>query len=602
MHRPLLIAALICLNTVGGAASAAGADVQWPRYNNDYAGQRFSPLADITPANVTKLAKSCTLRLGDDGPFETGPIVIDGTMFVTTTHTTVALDATDCVVRWRSVYAPEEKEAWAVNRGAAYLDGRIYRGTGDGRFLALDAKTGAELWRVKLGDPTHGEAISAAPIAWNGMVFIGMAVGDMGNRGRVLALDAATGKTVWQFNTIPMGDEFGAETWKSREAALIGGGATWSSYSLDEATGELLFPVGNPAPMLNNAVRPGDNLFTDSVVAVDAKTGKLKWWHQMIAADYHDWDMGAAPILYKTKDGVDMVAGGSKDGNLYGIDQSTHKLAFRSAVTTLKNVDKPITPEGVSVCPGVMGGVEWNGPAFDPGRDSLFVGAVDWCAVFKPKQGDNDVMASTGGHFEQDASATGWVTALDPKIGSIKWRYHSPTPMVAGVTPTASGLVLTGDVGGNLIALDSETGKSLLQLPLGGSVAGGVVTYSIAGKQYVAATAGNVSKITFASATGTPTIVIMALNAGPSHDVKVAGLDQDQPHDGAGIYKANCTTCHGANGQGANAPSLVGIGKRLSAAAVAEQIKFPRKVMPKLYPSPLSVEDVAAVTAYIRGF
>src|SRR5262249_2119712 len=186
----------------------------WPTYNNDYDGRRFSPAKQITRANVATLKRVWEAQLGDAGSFHSGPIVIGTTIYVTTAHTTVALDATNCTIRWRHVYKPEQQEVYAVNRGAAYLDGRLFRGTADGRIFALDAATGKVIWQIKAGDPGVGEFFSAAPIAWNGTVFIGAAGGDWGIRGFMLALDAKTGKEKWRFYTIPMGSEQGAESWK----------------------------------------------------------------------------------------------------------------------------------------------------------------------------------------------------------------------------------------------------------------------------------------------------------------------------------------------------------------------------------------------------
>jgi len=614
--------------TPRAAAESIVREESWPGYNNGFDGQRYSSLNEINTRNVASLRRICTLRLGDQGAFETGPLVIDDTMYVTTARTTVALDAVRCTVRWRQVHRPDQVEAWTVNRGAAYLDGRLFRGTSDGRVLALDAKTGALLWKTKVGEPEKGEAVPSAPIAWNGKVYVGMAVGDYGTRGRMLALDAASGAIVWTFHTIPMGKERGADTWKTGESAAKGGGATWSSYTLDTARGEVLVPVANPSPMLDAAARRGDNLFTNSLVALDARTGALKWWYQLIPADWHDWDLGAAAVLYKTPQGRELVAMGSKDGNVYAIDRKTRKLLFKTPVTTLKNIDVPFTAAGVEVCPGVMGGVEWNGPAFDPVRNQLYVGAVDWCATFLTGQTKmpNGEVAPIGGIFKQGNVAEGWVTALDAVSGKPRWQYHSASPIVAGVTPTAGGVVFTGDIEGNFLALESATGKLLFKQATGGSVAGGVVTYSVAGRQYVATTSGNISKITFAASSGSPAIMVFALNSSGQTEAQVdaeqtqsigqSGAGQAQGANGAdsagqpaadgaapgrSLYASSCSACHGMRGEGSSGPALTGIHARLTPAQVIDRIKSPRGVMPKLYPSPLAEADVTAVAAYVGG-
>ena len=499
----------------GGEARAGTAlPGPWPTYNRGYDGQRFSPLTQITAANVGSLKRVCEAELGDPGAFHSGIIVIGNILYVATPHTTVALDASDCSVRWQNVYKPEQDEVYSVNRGVAYLDGRIFRGTADGRVFALDAKTGERLWIVKAGDPLHGEFFSSAPIAWKGLVFIGAAGGDWGIRGYVLALDAKTGHERWRFHTIPMGSEPGADSWQSPDTASRGGGGMWTTYTLDPAKGELFVPVGNPAPDYAPDTRPGSNLYTDSFVVLNALTGKLKWYHQFEGNDGTDYDLGAAPVLYDGRDGAKLVVAGSKDGNLYGFDRATHEQLFKTAVTTIRNPGARPTPAGVVACPGPLGGVEWNGPAIDPKTRAIYVGAVDWCFTFvsgtpdyKPGGLYFGTSQKPGGPGVGDPS--GWVTKVDGLTGATLWRYHADAPVVAGVTPTAGGVVLTGDLNGNLLALDTSSGNLLYKYNTGGGIAGGVVTYEVDGTQYVATTSGNVSRMTFTGTTGVPKIIIL---------------------------------------------------------------------------------------------
>lgn len=505
--------------TTGAASgSATVANANWAAYNNDPASTRYSSLAEITTQNVASLKPLCEIRLGEEGAFESGPVVIGDTMFVTTPHTTVALNATNCAVIWRSVDQPKQKDVFPVNRGVAYLDGRLFRGTPDGRLLALDAKSGKVLWDVQAGDPKIGEFLSSAPIAWNGMIFTGVAGSDWGVRGHMMAFDATTGKEKWRFYTVPMGNDAGADSWKIPETARRGGGAQWTSYTLDPQSGELFVPVANPAPDFAPESRPGDNLYTNSVVVLDANTGQLKWYYQLTPNDGFDWDLGAAPMLYTAPDGRARVALGSKDGYVYAVDRGSHKQAFRTAVTTIEVPKTPPTAQGVHACPGPLGGVEWNGPAYDPQTKMIYAGTVDWCAEYKSTK----TPTYTPGQFYFGTSyspgaadtASGWVTALDAGSGAVKWKFHAPQPVISGVTPTAGGVVFVGDVAGNFYAFDAATGKALLTYPTGGGIAGGVITYGIGGKQYVATTSGNVSRTTFKT-TGSPTIIIMALN-GPA--------------------------------------------------------------------------------------
>jgi len=584
----------------------------WPTYNNGYDGQRYSPAKSITPENVGTLKRVCEAHLGDAGSFHSGLIVIGRTLYVTTAHTTVALDAANCAIRWRHVYKPEQDEVYAVNRGVAYLDGHIFRGTADGRVIALDAKTGKQLWLVKAGDPLNGDFFSSAPIAWKGLVFIGAAGSDWGTRGYVLALDARTGREKWRFHTVPMGSEPGADSWKDPKTAAHGGGGMWTSYTLDTTTGELFVPVGNPAPDYAPDRRPGANLYTDSLVVLDARTGRLRWYHQFTSNDGLDYDFGAAPALYTGGTGAKLLAAGSKDGNLYGLDRSTHEVLFKTPVTTIENAGAPPTPEGVRACPGPLGGVEWNGPAVDPRSRAIYVGAVDFCFLYKAAS-DTPEYKPAGLYFGTTATpiggadtARGWIHAVDGDTGSTLWKYQAEAPVVAGVTPTAGGVVFTGDLSGNLLALDAKTGAELYKLNTGGAVAGGVITYETKGKQYVATTSGNVSRMTFQT-TGAPKVVILTTGVA-KEDPKIVAVAEDAPRPsaagpgerGKAVFAQYCGACHGKAGEGGVGPALKGEAAKKNAEQVAAFIKNPKSPMPKLYPAPLSDEDVHEVAAFVE--
>lgn len=594
------------MQSADAALRGALANDPWPSYNRTLDGQRYSPLNEITAGNVSRLKPVCEFGMGEEGGFQTGPVVIGDTMFLTTAHTTVAMNATTCAPIWRSIDTARTNDPFPINRGVAYLNGRVYRGSPGGRLVALSSSTGQMVWEQSVANGSVGEFLSSAPIAWNGMVFIGLAGGDWGIRGAMMAFDAVTGQQRWKFYTIPIGSERGADTWKVPETAHRGGGAMWTSYTLDPATSELFVPVGNPAPDLNPAVRPGDNLFSNSVVVLDANTGALKWWYQAVANDGYDWDMSAAPALYATSSGARRVAIAGKEGMLASVDRTTQAPSFKIPITTILNADKDPTPDGIRACPGVLGGVQWNGPAFDPSSQTLYVGSVDWCATYTPGAQEyiaGQLYMGTGYKPDPLEQATGWIHAVNGDDGSVRWKKKMTHPMVAGVTPTAGGVLFTGDIDGNFYAFDAATGNELFKYRSDGSIAGGVVTYSVSGRQYVTFTSGNVSRGTF-DTKGSPKVVVMALDAPETSlysvvlpEVNGKGLVSQQPPlvRGEMVFAGFCAACHGARGEQGVAAS-----KKRTIEALAAFIRNPTGMMPRLYPAPLDDAEVVAVATYVR--
>jgi PQQ-dependent dehydrogenase (methanol/ethanol family) len=599
-----LIACTLAAAFVRAQEATPGA--QWLTVNNRLDGQRFSPLKEITPANAARLREACRVQIDGPTTFHAGLIVADGVLYTNTGRETVALDATTCAVHWKYSYLPEEERFSPSNRGLAVLDGRVFRGTGDARLIALDAATGKLLWKNVIGSPRLGEGATAAPLAWQGVVYMGISGSEAGARGRVMAYDAASGRELWRFNTIPRGTERGAETWKRPASAKTGGGGVWGAMSLDVTTGELFVPVGNPWPDLDRAYRPGANLFTDSLVVLDARTGALKWWYQVAPADWQDFDLVAAPVLYRDSKYNDIVAFGGKDGYVTGIDRDTHRLVFRTPVTTFEGAPKGPTPEGTRLCPGYAGGVEWNGPTLDRLNNVLVTGSVDACFIAKSAVSHySPNQVAFGGTVQPDGPLTGWVTALDAETGVVRWRYHTEKPVVAAVTPTAGGVTFTGDLAGNLLVFDSKTGELVHKVQTGGALAGGVITYEAAGKQYVAFSSGNVSRMAF-GALGVPTVVVMALDAAPGRQAAAPASHATSTPAGAPnvasgrrLYSQVCTACHGTDGDMIADHKLSVAGRQDQALTIAF-IKDPKPPMPKLYPDLLSEQNVVDVTAYLR--
>ncbi len=486
-------------------------DSEWRSYNHRLSGVRYSDLSQINVDNVSRLEEVCRLELAPMGSLSAGPILVDGRLYVTTDDMTLAINAQDCSLIWRAQYVPEQAEVLPNNRGVAYGAGRLYRGTGDGRLVSYDARTGREVWRKKIGDPLIGEFASAAPVAWKGMVFMGLSGGELGVRARMMAFDAASGRKLWTFDLIPGPGQTGAGTWAG-DSWKHGGGATWSSYSIDEKTGELFVSVDNPAPAFAGQSRAGDNLFTDSLVALDARTGRLRWHVQLLKHDRRDYGASAPAVLMSVRD-RSLIAQGSKDGHLYIIDRRTHRVVSRTAVTTVSDGDAEPTPQGTVVCPGISGGFLYNSPSFDPRTDVLISGTVDWCSTlyldpapptYAPRQ------EFAGGRQEHVGAGSGWVTSISAATGKVLWTFHTAAPVFAAVTSTAGGVTFTGDHAGRLYAFRTADGALLWEQKTAGSIAGGVITYQNGSRQYLAVTSGK-GALSPVAAAGPPTIIIFGL-------------------------------------------------------------------------------------------
>ncbi len=577
----------------------------WESYNKSPDGERYSPLSQINRTNVSKLAEVCRARVEAQGSLESGLVVVGDSLFLTTATDTLSIDPVTCRMKWRSSYHRSQEPGLQVNRGVAYLDGRVFRGTDDARLIALDAANGAVLWTDVVGDASLGEYVAAAPLAWNGLVIIGISGGEFGIRGRILAYDATTGREVWRFDTIPVGTEVGADTWGDRKWAPHGGGATWSTFTLDPVTDELFAPIGNPVPDFAPGDRRGANLFTDSALALDARTGSLRWWYQLEANDDHDHDLAAAPVLFRNSRHERLMAAAGKDGLMHIVDRASHKALFKIPVTTVDPVRKIVTAAGVKVCPGPAGGVLWNGPAFDPGRMTLFVGADDLCIILKTTPGSTYVPRGLnfgGSSASSGETPTGWVTAINADTGAIRWKYHDTSPVLAGVTPTAGGIVMTGDNAGNFLVFDSTRGKLLLEYPTGGALAGGVVTYARQGKQYVAFTSGNVSPASFGASVGRPSLVVMSLPASAESATVSSAPD---PGRGKQVYSQACAGCHGPDGNKIAGMDLRSSKLGLSAEQIAAFVLDPAKPMPQVFPPPRTAEDardIRDVAAFVAGW
>ncbi len=503
----------------------------WPSYNRTLSSERYAPFDDINRGNVANLRQVCVYDFGMQTEFETGPLVVGRTLYATSEMDIVAIDADTCHEKWRTHEdIPIPFRHFPTNRGAAYLHGKLFRGTQDGRVFAYDAETGKKLWETKILH-SRGESVPAAPIAWNGLVFIGNAGGDAkGVKGRMYALDAASGKVVWMTYLVPADDEDAASseadkitrpTWKNVSGIPITGGATWTSYTLDAQRGLLYVPGGNPAPDFNRHVRPGANLFAGSVVVLDAKTGAYRRHFSLVPQDFHDWDVSAAPVLITTKGGKRLLADAGKNGLLYGIDLDSGKRLYATPITKRWNMTAPLTPKGTRFCPGAGGGTEWNGPAYSPQTNLIYDGTVDRCSTVNLAEDDDVKKVADGTPFtgaettamfgKTDPTWSGWLYATDADSGKVKWRYKTVAPVLSGVTPTKGGLVFAADMSGNVFAFDSANGKPLWQVQLDGAPGGGLVTYKIDAHQYIAVASGTISTVFDLAPKGNAKIIVYGL-------------------------------------------------------------------------------------------
>jgi alcohol dehydrogenase (cytochrome c) len=503
------------------AAAAVGAPMinpdDWPGYNRTPGGDRFSPLSEITRVNVSQIKQQCSYNLPEVTSLQTGPIVIGGTMYFTTDTISYAIDAASCAEKWRQARHNPKPSALLVNRGFAYHDGRLFRGTSDSHVLAMDTTDGHVLWDHAIGDSAPGMSIPMAPIAANGMVYVGNAGGDqVGVTGHVYALDDRDGHVVWRFDVVP---DTGAAraTWTNKRLPITGGGF-WTSFTYDTATKVLYVPAGNPAPDFDTELRTGDALYTDAVIAIDATTGRMLGYNQLVKNDAHDWDVDSPPTLATTGAGQKIIASANKDGQLAVLDRSriargqtpagypgsALPLLYRVPTTTRLNVDTPLSRHSVvRFCPGITGGSEWNGAAYSPGTNSLYVGAVDWCASVELKHDTTTIPAAgttwlgneNAKLFGPATDAHGWLTSFDADSGTVRWKFHAPHPILAGVTPTAGGLVFAADMSGELYAFGADSGHVLWKVNTGQSTGGGIISYLARGRQYIAVASGMKSPV-----------------------------------------------------------------------------------------------------------
>jgi alcohol dehydrogenase (cytochrome c) len=506
---------------------AVNDSMNWLYADHDYQGLRYSALAQIDASNVQNLAPVCSYALPLKEATQTAPIVYNGIMYATTAHQTVAINAANCNVVWVSQRQPQGHEAFTTQRGPALKDGKLVRGTGDGFLIALDATTGKELWSRQIANSTAGYFLSMPPLIYDDLVLIGPAGAEAAVKGWVGAFRLSNGQPVWKFNTIPEPGDPAAKTWGGDANVLkYGGGTVWTPMSFDVQNEQLQVPVANPAPDFYDKDRPGDNLYTASIVALNVRTGKLAWYYQAVPHDVRDYDLTHVAPMFTLPIGGQkhtVIALTGKDGRLRALDRDTRKLLYTVPFTTRENADGPIENAHGRICPGLLGGHEWNGAAYSPRLRALVVPATDWCSRIKPATERPDPAPQHklgqyfGGEFEFDPwpGARGWLTVFDAATGKTRWRYESRHPMIGGVVVTGGDLIFAGELTGDLLVFDATSGKVLHKHNVGNPIAGGVLSYAVNGKQHVAVVSGFVGGAYGQNAKdiggGNPTITVLAL-------------------------------------------------------------------------------------------
>src|SRR5271155_3485504 len=490
--------------------NASSEPQNWLTYSGDYAGDRFSPLDQVDITNARLLVAKGFYQTAATGKFETTPLVVDGILYATAQDDRAfALDARTGRPIWlfqHQVPSDIRPCCGHVNRGLAILGDKVFLGTLDAHVIALDAKTGNVIWDVPAADYKEGYSFTLAPLAVKNLVILGVSGGEYGIRGFIDAYDADTGQRKWRFYTVPGPGEPGHETWEG-DSWKIGGAPAWMTGVYDPKTNQLFWPTGNPSPSNRGEGRAGDNLYSNTLLALDPDTGKLKWHFQFTKHDEHDWDATQVPVMIDQGE-KHLIVQADRNGFFYIIDRASGKLISSNPYakvtwSTSKDanglpvVDKngAPTPEGNRVCPGAAGATNWMSPTYDPQTKLFYVTAREQCDIFstapQPYEAGHAYYGSA--YFPNDDAEPFWgaLRAIDPTTGALKWEWKHPSPTWSGVLSTAGGLVFSGNAEGNFIALDAATGKALWHFQCGASVYSSPMSFAIGGKQYVAVAAGS---------------------------------------------------------------------------------------------------------------
>ncbi|MEW6128512.1 MAG: PQQ-dependent dehydrogenase, methanol/ethanol family [Acidobacteriota bacterium] len=487
----------------------------WLTYFGTYNGWRYSTLDQINRDNVKQLAPVWAFQTGKiEGGLNATPLVVDGVLYLVGSYNRVfALNAVTGERLWNYFYKlPQGTIPYGVSvRGIAVGYGLVFMGTLDNHMIALDAKTGREVWDVEIEDVKQcGCNVTGAPIVVKDKVIVGVTGGDSAHRGYLNAFDAKTGRHAWRFYTIPGPGEPGFETW-DKESWRFGGGATWMVGTFDPELNLLYWGVGNPAADFYPDDRKGDNLYTDCIVALDPDTGKLKWYYQEVPHDAYDFDSAYEPILFDgAVDGAKrkLLAHTNKGGYVFIIDRTNGKFinAWKHVENAnwVQKIDKDgkqigrleVPPDkSTLVCPHWGGGRSFNHASYSPRTNLLYNHGIEWCGLIMPrKQEPKEGMGYVGGTIIAKPPPSGEITAhldaFDPVSGAKKWSWKTKYPILSSLLTTAGDLLMTGDVEGRFLIFDAKTGEQLYSFNTGSGLRGGPITYAVNGKQYIAVPSG----------------------------------------------------------------------------------------------------------------
>ncbi|WP_024517759.1 methanol/ethanol family PQQ-dependent dehydrogenase [Bradyrhizobium sp. Tv2a-2] len=524
MNRIAIAACLVALAPLGANAQTADQLVKGAtdtsnvlNYGMGYNLQRFSPLTQITKDNAKDLVPLWNYSFADDRSEESQPLVYQGVVYVTTHNATMAIDAKTGKQIWKSkVEYPAETPrivcCGIINRGAAIQDGKLFRTTLDANVIAIDMKTGKELWRQKAADIKEGYSMTVAPLVADGVVLTGISGAEFGTRGFIDGWDPETGKHLWRTHSVPSPDEPGGDTWKG-DTWKLGGGSTWITGSYDPELNTVYWGIGNPGPF-NSAVRPGDNLYTCSVLALEPKTGKIKWHYQFSPNNPFDYDSVAEMVLADMNvEGkpTKVLMDANRNGFFYVLDRTNGKLLAANPyvkVNWATGIDmktgRPIETdvskdarEGkkVTVYPSILGGKNWEPMSFNPQTGLAYANTLLMGGHYKTepatyKAGEWYLGMDLTDLWDWGNGPRGALRAIDPMTGKAKWEAPSDIPRFSGVLSTAGGVVFSGQLTGEFEAFDADTGKKLWQFQTGSGIEGQPVTWQQDGVQYVAVASG----------------------------------------------------------------------------------------------------------------